>query len=496
MLPEPDANNVWRLETPGNEGWLRSARPDAADKFYMASADGHVQEPGDLWVDPHRRPATATACPASSSTPRATSSRRPRASGRPGCRTCRSKATSCCATSRAARPRTASRDLALDGVDAEVLFPNKGLTMWATPGRRRSARRCAGSTTTGRGRRSARTTTRSCALACVATADIDGAIAEIQRCAALGFRGLSLPCKPVFGPPEPRGPELQPARVRAAVGLHRGRRPADHVPRVDRPRPAHRPEPGRRRHQLHRALAGADDGAARQHLRVGRGRAPSRSCGSAPSRPASAGCRGRSTAMDEAYRKHHMWVKPKLELLPSEYFHRQGFATLPGGQARASTSPGSTASSTTSCGPTTSRTTRARGRTRRQAIERTMGDLDDAERAKILGLNMARIFRLPDPRALPEPRRRRRHAGRHRGRGPRRERPDAARQGRRRRRRRDRVLQVGPVARSRVQAGHRRRPEGVRRRRHRPARRRRLLVVQQRPQRGVPAVGRARLPAS
>ena len=34
------------------------------------------------------------------------------------------------------------------------------------------------------------------------------------------------------------------------------------------------------------------------------------------------------TAMDEAYRKHHMWVKPKLELLPSEYFRRQGFATF------------------------------------------------------------------------------------------------------------------------------------------------------------------------
>ena len=47
MLPEPDANNVWRLETPGNEGWDRSARPDAVDKFYMASADGHVQEPGE-----------------------------------------------------------------------------------------------------------------------------------------------------------------------------------------------------------------------------------------------------------------------------------------------------------------------------------------------------------------------------------------------------------------------------------------------------------------
>ena len=34
------------------------------------------------------------------------------------------------------------------------------------------------------------------------------------------------------------------------------------------------------------------------------------------------------TAMDEAYRKHHMWVRPKLELLPSEYFRRQGFATF------------------------------------------------------------------------------------------------------------------------------------------------------------------------
>jgi hypothetical protein len=32
-----------------------------------------------------------------------------------------------------------------------------------------------------------------------------------------------------------------------------------------------------------------------------------------------------------------------------------------------------------------------------QAIERTMGHLDDGERAKILGLNMARIFRLPIP---------------------------------------------------------------------------------------------------
>ncbi|SVA99667.1 uncharacterized protein METZ01_LOCUS152521, partial [marine metagenome] len=39
-----------------------------------------------------------------------------------------------------------------------------------------------------------------------------------------------------------------------------------------------------------------------------------------------------------------------------------------------------------------------------EAIERTMGQLEDAERAKILGLNSARIFKLPIPaRYLDQP---------------------------------------------------------------------------------------------
>lgn len=33
-------------------------------------------------------------------------------------------------------------------------------------------------------------------------------------------------------------------------------------------------------------------------------------------------------AMDDAYREHHMWVQPKLEMLPSDYFRRQGFVTF------------------------------------------------------------------------------------------------------------------------------------------------------------------------
>ena len=86
-----------------------------------------------------------------------------------------------------------------------------------------------------------------------------------------------------------------------------------------------------------------------------------------------------------------MWVRPKLDGLPSDYFRRQGFASFQedkAGLALASefglvdnflwandfphhegTWPYSA-----------------------QAIERQMGHLDDGERAKILGLNAARIF--------------------------------------------------------------------------------------------------------
>ena len=102
------------------------------------------------------------------------------------------------------------------------------------------------------------------------------------------------------------------------------------------------------------------------------------------------------TAMDEAYRKHHMFVRPRLKALPSEYFREHGFASFqedaPGlDLAREhrlvknfmwandyphheGTWPHSAA-----------------------AIERTMGGLSESERADILGLNAARLFRFEVP---------------------------------------------------------------------------------------------------
>jgi hypothetical protein len=39
-----DLPNRWRLETPGHQGWKRTARPDDPDHFLMISADCHCNE--------------------------------------------------------------------------------------------------------------------------------------------------------------------------------------------------------------------------------------------------------------------------------------------------------------------------------------------------------------------------------------------------------------------------------------------------------------------
>jgi predicted TIM-barrel fold metal-dependent hydrolase len=43
-------------------------------------------------------------------------------------------------------------------------------------------------------------------MAAIATADLQGSIKEVERVAKLGFRGLTLPCKPIFGAHDARHP--------------------------------------------------------------------------------------------------------------------------------------------------------------------------------------------------------------------------------------------------------------------------------------------------
>jgi predicted TIM-barrel fold metal-dependent hydrolase len=393
-IPEPDVNNRWRMATPGNANWLRSARPDAAEKFFMVSADGHVQEPKGFLSDrlpaefhqrlpgivvdargeQHQKTEGFRQAKLNWVQPLEGHERLRNESGR--------------------TPEDRIRDLALDGCDAEILFPNKGLTIWATPDAAFSHAMCRAYNEWA-WEEFSEFNDQLAPMACIAPAALQLAIAEIQRCAALGFKGLSLPCKPVFGPPNVDDPNYN---LREFEPLW------DCIEDVDLPITFHvstgrdprtsRSDGGAVINYAVHSLAPTMEplinlcasGVAERHPKLRFG-AVEAGIGWVP---------WMMTAMDEAYLKHHMWVRPKLELLPSEYFRRQGFSTFqedrPGlDLARdhglvdnflwANDFPHHEGSWPYSA----------------QAIERTMGGLNDAERAKILGLNAARIFRIPIP---------------------------------------------------------------------------------------------------
>lgn len=392
-IPEPDQNNVWRLETPGSDGWERSPRPDAGDKYFMVSADGHVQEPKDLWrtrIDKkYRDRLPGVMLDDKGRKYQKTEGFRPlrmfeaKFEGHDGIR---AKA--------GYTPDERIADLASDGVDAEILFPNKGLVVWATPDAEFSQAMCRvwndwaweifGDYND-----------RLSPMACVASANLDGAIAEIERCAALGFRGLCLPCKPVFGPPNHEDPNynlrefeplwacIQDVDLPVTFHVSTGR-----DPRTSRSQggavinyPVHSLAP------TMEPLANiCASGVAERYPRLRFG-AIEAGIGWVP---------WFLTAMDEAYRKHHMWVRPKLPMLPSEYFRRQGFASFQEDQAGLDLARGHDLVENflwandyphhEGSWPYSA-----------QAIEREMGQLRDGERARILGLNSARIFKFEVP---------------------------------------------------------------------------------------------------
>ena len=392
-IPAPDANNAWRLETPGVAGWSRTARPEDPDKYFMVSTDGHVQEPSDLWrtrMDKrYRERLPGVAVDAQGRKYQKTEGFRPvrirsiKFEGEDGLRNHAGET-----------PEERLADLAADGVDAEVLFPNKGLAIWATPDAAFSQAMCrvwndwAWETFADYNDRLA-------PMGCVAAADVPGAVAEIQRVAALGFRGLALPCKPIWGPPDHEHanynlPEFDPlwACIEEA-----GLPITFHVSTGRDPRTSRGNGGAVVNYAVH-SLAPTMEPIANLCASGVLERFPNLSFGSVE---AGIGWVPWAIwALDEAYRKHHMFVRPKLERLPSEHFRRCGFATFqedkPGlDLAREhglidnflwaneyphheGTWPHSAA-----------------------AIERTMGQLTDAERAKVLGLNAARVFKFPIP---------------------------------------------------------------------------------------------------
>lgn len=395
-----DSNNSWREETPGCQGWSRTARPGDPRRYIMISADCHANEPTNLWAEridaKYRDRLPRIEKGDEGALFQLTEGFRPMR-----LRNVAFEGEDLARNQAGRTPDDRLCDDARDGVDAEVIFPNKGLTMWATPDPFFSNAMCRvwndwAWETFGP------YNDRLSPMAAVAPGDLDGAIAEIRRVARQGFRGLTFPCKPVWGGHDashanynlpdfdPLWEAVQEVDLPVTFHVSTGRDPR-----------ASRGNGGAVINYAVHSLAPTMEPVANlcasgvlerfpklrfATIEAGIGWVP-----------------WALQAMDEAYRKHHMWVRPKLRKLPSEYFREHGFASFqedPAGLALArehqlvgsflwandyphheGTWPHSAA-----------------------AIERQMGSFDDGERARILGENAIRLFRF-DAAALLERRR-------------------------------------------------------------------------------------------
>jgi predicted TIM-barrel fold metal-dependent hydrolase len=382
--------NRWRLETPGHPGWKRTARPDDPDKYFMVSADCHANEPSNLWSDrlpEHYRKrlprievdANGVKWQISEGWARS----RLLDNKLEGEDNVRSKA--------GANLDERLRDLDDDGVDVEIIFPNKGLTIWATPDADFAHAQCQ-IWNDWAAEFYAPQRERCAPMAALATANIEGSVKEVQRVAKMGFRGLTLPCKPVFGAHDARHPNynfgmydplwaaIQDADLAITFHVSTGRDPR-----------AARKDGGAVINYVSHSLAPTIEPIANLCASGVIERFPKLRFGSIE---AGIGwVPWALQAMDEAYRKHHMWVFPKLKHLPSEYFRSNGFASFQEDSPGLDLAPkydlcrnfmwandyphheGSWPHSA-------------------EAIERQMSHLTDEQRAQILGLNAARMFKL------------------------------------------------------------------------------------------------------
>ncbi len=386
--------NVWRQSSPGIEGWEKTARPGAANKHFMISADCHANEPYDFLSsridEKYRSRLPRMETDEKGDKWQITEGYRPirirfkqPLEGEDGLR-----------NSSGADPEDRLKDMATDGVDAEIIFPNKGLAMWATPDPEFAMAQCRcwndwAWETFGP------YNDRMSPVACLATGDLAGSIAEVQRTAALGFRALTLPCKPIFGPHDARQPNYNlPMFDPLWAAIEETGLPITfHVSTGRDPRAA-TGNGGAVINYVSHSLAPTIEPVANLCASGVLERFPK--IRFATIEAGIGWVAWALTAMDEAYKKHHMWVQPKLQGLPSDYFRAHGFASFQEDEPglhdaqlhnlsdnfmwandyphHEGTWPHSAA-----------------------AIERTMNFLSEEERAKILGLNAARLFKFEVP---------------------------------------------------------------------------------------------------
>ena len=388
-----NAENLWRLETPGHEGWTRTARAGDPKKYYMVSTDSHANEPPDLWATRlpqiYRERAPRVVTDENGVQWRYCEGYRPdriRIMSFEGEDWLRSQA--------GADPEGRIRDNEKDGIDAEIVFPNKGLAMWATPDPVFANAQCRVWNDWAWEQFGA-WPEKMVPAAAVATGDLEGTLAEIERCAALGYKALTLPCKPRWGGHDVDHENYNLPHFDSMWRLveETGMPVTFHVSTGRDPR-ASRGNGGAVINYVTHSLSPTIEPVANlcasgvlerfpkirfATIEAGIGWVP-----------------WLLDAMDEAYRKHHMWVRPKLQGLPSDYYRAHGYATFqedPAGLALAKDWGLAGNFMWANDYPHHEGTWPHSG----EAIERTMGGLEEADRAKILGLNAAKLFGLTVP---------------------------------------------------------------------------------------------------
>ncbi len=313
---------------------LRASYADQLDRWWLISADNHVTEPLDLWtrlpedlaaLAPHieevdgvpcmvvegkviqrlRLPDGAKLDPSRTNDVLAAADKAERAS---------------MLVRDANDPDQRMRDLDRDSIWGEVMFPNIFVFMvnrLSNPVLQAAA--CA--LYNDWVRDTFGDNERFVPIAPLPALDVDAAVAELERCAERGFRGVLLPAHTDWLPQPYNSPAYE--RLWSAAEAHD--MPVHfHAGTGRNNRPAHNPGGAVINYVV--TVQGPSEticyltgsGVLARHAGL---RVVMVECGSG-------WLAWTLHAMDDAYREHEMWVDPKLDLLPSEYFLRQGYVTF------------------------------------------------------------------------------------------------------------------------------------------------------------------------
>jgi predicted TIM-barrel fold metal-dependent hydrolase len=405
--------NAWRLETPGVEGWSRTARPGDPRKYFMVSADCHVMEGMAVFerVEPQyrqriprfeeradgaqylisegNRPQLVRP-PSKGSAPRPVERSE---DGMPARSRMEPEDQRRILSGRSVEQRIA--DQRADGVDAEIVFPTTGLLCWATPDPVFAMAMCRSWNrwvVDEMGDHMRGPNARILPMALIAAGDIDGAMREIRWAAENSFRGVCLGNTPVYGPTEfgklqYNDPAFEPMwSLIEETGLVI----TFHVSTGKDPRASGGNGGAITNYVCHSMETTIEpivqlisSGVFHRHPRLTAGLVES-GIGFVP---------WLLEAMDYACRAHHVWVRPDLPELPSTYFRRHCFATFQEDHVGLALAEqldivdnlmwANDYPHHEGCWPHSA-----------EAIERTMGHLSDSSREKILGRNAARVFGL------------------------------------------------------------------------------------------------------